>query len=831
MSGALAYDLGAAWRVLRQNPGFSAVVALTLALGIGANTAIFSAAQAVLLRSLPYPDAGRLVFVSKTDPGSPQGGSSFSYPAFRDIQRATTTLAAFAATQTQGSLALTDGAEPVQATVNYVPPAYFGILGVHAALGRVFRPEEDRYVDADAVVVLADGFWRRQFGGRPEVVGSTVHLNQQPFTVVGVTPRSFHDALSELDFGNPPVDAWVPLGLSARLTGYSSPTDRKRAVLFGVGRLRPGATMAQAGQDIAAIGRRLAQQYPETDRSFGLRARPLKDEVLGAFYAPAWLLVAGSALILVIACANAANLLLARLIARQRELSVRSALGATAARLARQILIENVLLSVAAGALGLLLAAAAVRAIGLWAASNLPSVTEIRLDGRTLAASIVITLATALVFGLPPALSGSRADLRHELAQGGRQGADLGRRAGAKALVIAEVGLALVLLAGAGLLLKSLQRLTSLGLGYDTANLLTVRLDLRAARYAQADARGHFARQLVESAAALPGVRSATIWGPSMLGNAVWTSEAVPEGRDIKDPRSVWEVNRHSTNPGGLANLGIRLLRGRDLSWQDTAASPPVAVVSESVAKTFWPGADPLGKRFFTIDGGTWLTVVGVAADARHSQRFVMSDAALGVPPAGLGPQLDDYLPYAQKPNQALVLAVRTASRGGGDVAAALRREIHGMDPALPVYDVALLDDRLAEQNRPSRALTAITGVYAALAVFLAAFGLFAVLAHTVRRRTQEIGVRMALGAAPAKVLAMVVGEGLLLALAGVLPGLGGAFLLTRLVSSLLFGVSAADPLVYAGTALALLAVAAAASWIPARRAMRVDPLIALRGD
>ncbi len=387
-----------------------------------------------------------------------------------------------------------------------------------------------------------------------------------------------------------------------------------------------------------------------------------------------------------------------------------------------------------------------------------------------------------------------------------------------------------MLLAGAGLLLKSLQRLTTLSLGYDTSNLLTVRLDLRAARYAQPEARGRFARELLRTAEALPGARSATLWGPSMLGNAVWTSEAVPEGRDIKDPKSVWEVNRHSTNPGGLGNLGIHLLRGRDISWQDTAASPLVAVVSESVAKTFWPGADPIGKRFYTIDGGAWLTVVGVAADARHSQRFVMSDAALGLPPAGLGPQLDDYLPYPQKPNQALVLAVRTAS-GGAAVAGALRTAIRTLDPALPVYDVATLDDRLAEQNKPSRALTTITGVYAVLALFLAAFGLFAILAHTVRRRTQEIGVRMALGAAPGRVLSMVVGQGLLLALAGVAPGLCGAFLLSRLVRSLLFGVDAADPWVYAGTALLLLAVAALASWVPARRAMRIDPLLALRGD
>ena len=830
MIAALARDLGASARLLRKNPGFTAVVAFTLALGIGANTTIFSAAQAVLLRALPYPDADRLVFVSKTDPSLPEGGSSFSYPTYRDIQRQATTLAAFAANQTQGSLALTEGPEPVQVTVNYVPPVYFDILGMRPELGRVFRAEEDRYVDADPVLVLSHGFWQRQFGARPDVVGRTVHLNQRAFTVVGVAPRSFHDPLAELEFGNRRLDAWVPLGLSPQLTGYISPTDRKPAVLFGIGRLKPGVTLAQASADVAAIGRRLAQTYPETDRSFGLRLRPLKDQVLGAFYAPTWLLVAGSALILLIACANAANLLLARLITRQRELALRSALGASAGRLAVQLLAENVLLTVLAGLLAVVLATAGVWVVGAWAAENLPGVAEVRLDGGTLAASILLTLATALLFGLPPALSSSRTDPRRGLAQGGRQGAGLARRAGAKALVVVEVGLALVLLAGAGLLLESLRRLTTLSLGYDTRNLLTVRLDLRAARYALPEARTLFARQLAQSLAALPGVRSATLWGPSMLGNAVWTSEATPEGRDLKDPRNVFEVNRHSVNPGALSNLGIRLLRGRDLTWQDTADTPLVAVVSESVAKTFWPGADPLGKRFFTADTGRWLTVVGVAADARHSQRFVMSDAALGMPPAGLGPQLDDYLPYAQKPNSALVVALRFAG-GAEGVAGGLRRAVHGMDPALPLYDLALLDDRLAEQSKASRALTTIAGVYAALALFLAGFGLFAVLAHLVRRRTQEIGIRMALGALPAKVLSMVVAEGLLLALAGVLPGLLGALLVTRLAKSLLFGVSATDPLIYGATALVLLAVAAAASWIPARRAMRVDPLIALRGD
>ena len=568
--------------------------------------------------------------------------------------------------------------------------------------------------------------------------------------------------------------------------------------------------------------------YPDTDRGFGMVARPLQDVLVGEFYAPVWLLLAGSACILLIGCANVANLLLSRLIKRQKEFAVRSALGASPGLLVRQLLVENFLLTIAAAALGLLIAVWGVHALGAWAALNLPDFVHFRVDGWILAGSVVLSICTGLLFGMGPAVLSSRVDLREALNRGGRQGGDLGRRTGAPILVVAEVGLALVLLVGAGLLLKSFHRFTSIELGFHTHDLLTLRMDLRADRYAQPQARILFAQNLVHNLESLPGVESVTLWGPSMLGQATWVINSLTEDADPSDPRNIGMANRHSVNPRALANLGIPLLRGRDFTWHDAADTPRVAIVSESFVKTFWPGQDALGKRFRSSTNMDWITVIGVAANARHSQRFVLSDAANGIPPAALGPQLDVYLPYPQRANQALVVALRTK----GDTVAmtgALRKALLAMDPALPTYDIALLDDRLAGQENASRSLTVLASIYALLALFLAAFGLFGVLAQAVSRRTNEIGIRMALGAHPRTILAMVLREGMRLTLAGITVGMAGAFFLTRVISSLLFGVSSGDPMVYLAIAMLLLAVAAAACWIPARRATRVDPMVALR--
>lgn len=825
---SMHHDIRSGLRTLHHAPGFSLIVVLTLALGIGASTAIFSVAHAVFFRAVRYPQIDRLMFVSRGYPGFPQGGGNFTYPAYRDMLQQNASFETLAAFQSFGALALTDGSAPVRVNVNYVTPSYLELLGTTTALGRMFRTSEDRFGDGDAVVILSHGIWLRQFGGDRAIVGKTIHLNQQAFIVVGVAAEAFVDAPGEMDSGEA-VDAWIPLGLAHKFTGYSGTTDRNAAILWGVGMLKAGVKVEQAHAEFLEIAKRLEQSYPQTDRGFNLVVRPLKDQLLGQFYSPVWLLIVASAFILLIGCANVAGLLLARLNGRQREMAVRLALGGTRARLIRQLLVESSILVGLAALLGAVLAVAGVRGLSWWGRANLPRLLQFHVDGWMLLVSLAVAVMSGLLFGLGPALVGSRGDLQDALGQSGRQGATMGRRQGAKLLVVSEVALAIVLLVSAGLLLKSLHRLTTLDLGFNTKNLLTMRVDLNSDRYASAATRIAFSRQLVSEMQSVPAVKSVTLTGPGIPGRATWVIEAFPEGRDPNDSKSIVMSNRHSVNPGALANLGIPLLRGRDFNSQDTANSQPVAIVSESTAKVSWPGQDPIGKRFRPNSSPDWVTVVGLAADARLAQRFELSDAAIGIPPIGLGPQRNVYLPYPQRPNRALVLAVRTDQPEA--VVEGMRAKLKALDPTLPVYEISLLQDRLKDQDEASRAVTTLTACYAGMDLFLAALGLFGLLTHAVSRRTQEIGIRMALGALPARVLRMILAEGLLLAGAGMLGGLIVAVVLTRIAANLLFGVSATDPAVYASIVGLLLVVASLSCYLPARRATRVDPMVALRYD
>jgi predicted permease len=651
-------------------------------------------------------------------------------------------------------------------------------------------------------------------------------LNGLAYEVVGIAPPGFHDGPAEQEFGEP-VDAWLPLGLAHRVLGQFGPTDRAGAILWGIGRRKPGITLEQTRADIAAIGERMGRIHPETDRGFGLVARSLKDQLVGELYAPVRILAAGAAIILLIGCGNATNLLLARLIARRRELALRRALGATRRRLVSQIVAESLGLAGLGGAIGVVLSAASIAALRRFA-SGLPAVVEIRESGATLLVSILLTVSTGVLVGLGGAALASRSDRREDLGSGFRDSGGR-RRSGARALVMAEVALALVLMAGAGLLARSLHNLVSADLGFRTQDLLTMRVDLRGERYAEEATRARFARELVDDLSGRAGVGSVTLWGPSMLGRATWVVETAPEEAPRDDPKESLMSWRHSVNPGALANLGIPLSSGRDFAWSDDARAPRVAIVSESTARAMWPGQDPIGKRFSSVRHGSGFTVVGVARDARHRQRLDLLDAAMGVPPSGLGPQRDIYFPYLQRANAAIVLAVRTSEPDAA--ARSLRAAVRSKDPALPVYDLAMLDERLSRQDRGSRVITALAASYAGVALLLAAVGLYGVLAHSVEQRTREIGIRRALGARTGVVLRNVLRDGLTMTLAGCAAGLVGALFATRMIVSLLFGVAPADPGVLIAICAILLGVAAAASWIPARRATRVDPLVALRAD
>ncbi|HKV61244.1 MAG TPA: ABC transporter permease [Candidatus Acidoferrum sp.] len=828
---ALGNDFSHSLRALWKSPRFTLAVILTLAVGIASNSIIFNVTSAVFVHPLRYPDSSRLVYVSQSYPGFPQGGGQFSYPTYKDMLEGTHSFDSLAAYQEQGPVAITDGGQAVRMSVTYCTPNYFTLLGTGTALGRVFHVSEDRYGSGDAVVVLSFRFWQRQFSGDRQIVGRTIHLNERPFTVIGVTEEDFRDSLYEQEHGEE-GNAWIPLGLAFTMTGFSSPTDRGGTTnLWAIGHLKPGVSVSDARAELAAFGKTLEQTHPDTFRGFGLVGRSLTDQLLGEFYSPAWVLAGASAFLLLIGCANVGNLLLARLLSRQRELGVRAALGASPGRLARHLLAENFLLLAFSSILGVAFASKGTSALRNWAALHLPTVVRFEARPGAILAAIGITLITGALFGVAPALVGARVDLREALSQAGRQGQSLSRRKSQKVLVVAEVALALVLLAGSGLLLESFRRLASTNLGFNTHNLLTLRLDLRSARYTEPAARARFAKTVVDTLQTLPGVDSVTLWGPSMLGRATWVFIGYPEGRQPDDASARLMMGRHSVNPGALKNLEIPLIRGREPSWQDTLDSPYVAVISESVAKKLWPGQDPVGKRMIGIRGNTpWITVIGVARDARQAQRFDVNDAAAGIRPLGLGPQYDAYFPYTQRPNQGMTLAIRTSADIAG-ISKEIRATVLSLDSTLPVYDLELLDQRLEAQVAPLRTMAVISSAYAVLALFLAAFGLFAVLAHDVGQRTQEIGIRMALGARPGSVLALVLREGMLLTVLGLVVGGLGALAASRLMGALLYGVSPMEPIVYVSIAVLLAGVALLACWIPARRAMLLDPLAALRQE
>lgn len=557
----------------------------------------------------------------------------------------------------------------------------------------------------------------------------------------------------------------------------------------------------------------------------------MKDYLLGKLFSPTRVLLVASWCLLLIGCANVANLLVARLLGRRREMAVRLALGASTRRVTRHLLIEHAMLTALAGVGGLILATWGMSALSVWAPLHLPSIVHVDTGMSMVLTALGVSAIAGLVFGVAPAFLSSRVNVEETLRQSGRQVHGLARRRGQRVLVVAEVSLALVVLVAAGMLAESFRRLAATPLGFETANLLTLRLQLPAAQYPDDAARARFGRVLAETLHAVPGVKSATLWGPSMLGRARNAYIAYPEGASPDDPNARLLMDRHSVNPGALANLGIPLLRGRDITWQDTVNTPPVAVISEGVANRLWPGQDPIGKRMRSASGYIpWVTVIGVARDSRQAQRFDLNEVSAGIAPTGIGPQYDAYFSYLQRSNPRVTVALRV-SADVSTVSRAVTQAVLSLDPALPIFDLAMLDDRLSAQVGPVRLVAAISSAYAGVALFLAAFGLFAVLAHEVSERVHEMGVRMALGAQRRDVLGLILRDGMALTAAGLLVGVGLGMEVSTVLEDFLFGVSPSDPAIYATIAAVLAVVALAACWIPARRAARLDPVAILRGD
>jgi putative ABC transport system permease protein len=807
---ALLQDLRYALRTLLRSPGFTLVAVLTLALGIGANTAIFSVVNAVLLRPLPYPDPDRLVMLWGTYPEF--GQTTTSLPDFRDWREQSTAFGELAGhVPTTSNLAIAEG-EPGRVRRAIVTANFFRTLGVQPLLGRFFLPEEEQgggesYAVGEQVAVISHGLWHSRFAGEPAVLGTEIRLHGRPFTIVGVAPQDFR-------FGET-RDVWTPLNLAAD-------AGRRSEFVEVVGRLRSDATLEQARAEMLSINRRLAEEYPETNATIGVEVVPLHEQVIGGMR-PALLAFMGAVgLVLLIACANVANLMLTRAAACERELAIRAALGAGRARLARQLLTESTVLALAGAGLGLLLAAAGIEALRHTQAELIPRFGEVTIDPRVLGFTFALAVGSGLLFGLAPAVRVGGRALSGVLRGGGRGliGGDGVRRLRG-ALVLGEVALALMLLVGAGLLIRSFERLQQVDTGFEPRGVLSVQVALPVLQYPEPEQRVAFWHRVLESVATAPGVESAALGSnfPLSRGAGYWSFEI--EGRPPSEPGSMQDAQPFTVTPGYFRTLRIPLLEGRAFEEQDHADAPRVAIVNRTVVERFFGGASPIGHRVTFGDPENpeteWWTVVGVAADTRIEG---MREA----------PYSQIYRPSAQVGGTSMAVLLRSA----GDplqLANTVRHAVRALDPTLPVFDVKTMEQYVAEAVAQPRIGTTLLSVFAAIALLLAAIGIYGLISYTVAQRTQEIGVRMALGAQPAEVLRLVVRQGMGPVLAGTGVGLFGAWAASRLIGSLLYETSATDPPTFIGVALFLAAVGLAAAYLPARRATRVDPIIALRSE
>ncbi|MCI0486651.1 MAG: ABC transporter permease [Blastocatellia bacterium] len=799
-------DLRYGVRMLRARPGFTVVALIALALGIGANSAIFSVVNTVLLRPLPYEEPERLVNIWASKTKAPDDRVAASAPNFfdwRDQNRVFTGMAAYL----EDAYNLTGRGEPLRVKGVAVSGTMFSMLGVNPATGRNFLPEED-VEGASKVVILSQSLWQQSFGADPNVLGQSVDIDSESYAIVGVMPPAF-------SFPDAETALWMPLAVV-------KPSTWGRMDLFFnvVARLKPGVSIEQAQSDMDSVAGRLAEQYPASNAGWGVMLVPLHEQAVGDVR-PALLVLFGAVgFVLLIACANVANLLLARAASRQREIAIRSALGASRWRVIRQLVTESLMLSLMGGALGLLLALWGGDILATLSTENLPRAQEIGIDGLVLGFTCLLSIMTGLIFGLVPALQVSKPNLSETLKEGGRSSTGGVRSQFLRsALVVTEVALSLVLLVGAGLLIKSFVRLQQVEPGFESANRLTLEVALPWTKYPGQEPAAAFFERALDRIEVLPGVQSvgATTALP-FSGRDNWRLFYI-EGRPHSGPQDYTGVGYRAINSGYFRALGIPLVQGRDFTEQDRSGVLPVVIVNQAMARKFFPGEDPSGKRF-KMGGGPesknpWLTVVGVAADVKHSSLD-----------AEAKPEI--FLPYLQAAQTAMHIVVHTAGDPGA-LTAAIRQEVRAVDPDQPVSKVATMEQLLSDSVAPRRFNLLLLGIFAAVALILAAVGIYGVMSYAVTQHTHEIGIRQALGARPVDVLKLVLGQGMRLALAGVVIGLAGAFALTRVMESLLFDVSATDPLTFAVIALLLTGVAAMACFVPARRATRVDPMVALR--
>jgi putative ABC transport system permease protein len=798
-------DARYALRMLRKNPGFTAIVVTTLALGIGVNTAIFSLVDGILLRPLPYEQPERLVRLVQSQRQLGLDAWNLSQASFVALRDNTHSLEAVAAYSTSGANLTGDG-DPERIAIGNVSSDFFKVIGLPPVLGRTFRPGEDTPGN-NGVCVISYGFWQRRFAGEPGIIGRSLNLNSNTNEVVGVMPAGF-------SFPRLETEIWIPLAIN--------PTRSAPYFLRAIGRLAPGVSPAEAETETTAVLWNYARQHPDIsesriplDQGSALKTivSPLQEVMVGNTRKPLLILLAAVGLVLLIACANVANLLLARATSRVREIAVRFALGATPARVARQLLTESLVLAFIGAAAGVMLAWLGVRMLDRMPTDGIPRIDAVTIDGRVLAFTAGLAVLTGVLFGLMPALRAYRMGMVAGMHEGGR-GGTRSRRSNS-ALVAAQFALSFVLLIGAGLLLKSFQRLQSVELGFNPENLLTMSVSLPARKYSKPEQSLQFYQSLIDRLRSLPGVRAAGLTTGLPFGGDGNSDNFIVEGHEPATGDEGVQGQLSAMTPGTLQAMGIPLLRGRDFLESDRSDTQPVAIVDETLARMYWPDGDAVGKRIETTGDMQWMTIVGVAGGIKES------DLA-----ERLQPHI--YGPIAQSPWQVAKLVIRTEGAPTSTIGA-VRTSVSALDPDIPVYAIRSMTEVIGRTLNSQRLMNLLLTSFSVLALLLAAVGIYGTMSLYVGSRKNEFGIRLALGAQPGVLLRLVLREGMLLIAAGIAIGVGGALVLTRAIASLLFEVSPTDPVVFTGVPLLLVFVALAACFVPARRASRVDPMVALR--
>jgi putative ABC transport system permease protein len=799
MEDEMFQDLRYGARMLLKSKGFTAVAVLTLVLGIGANTAIFSVVNAVLLRPLPFPEPERIVRLWESHPPTNLPRFSAAFPNFLDWRSQNHVFTQMAAYREDG-FNLQAGAETNRVNGTRVTVDFFSVLGVKPAAGRNFTPQEDA-PGGERVVILSHALWQQSFGGDPQLVGQQLKVDGQPHTVVGIMPPGFR-------FPQDDVELWLPYALDPNSGRGGS------NFLRVMGRLEPGATLAQARAEFETIAVRLEQAYPDTNKGWRVFMLPLHEAISGQMQRPLHILLGAVLFVLLIGCANVANLLLSRNAAREREMAIRAALGAGRGRIVRQLLTESLLLAILGGAGALLLAAWCVKLLATLGPRNIPRLNEAALDLPVLGFTLAVALLTGLIFGMAPAWQHARLNLNTTLKEGARMAGGSARRL-RQLLVVAEIAIALLLLIGAGLMLKSFLRLQQVAPGFDAQHALTMELNLAPARYAGIEQRTAFLQRVMERLKALPGVEVAGATHRLPLRGNSGTGYRI-EGHPAPLSGGNDRINYRVVTPDYFRAMGTPLVAGRTFTEEEAWQKPGAVIINQKFQRRHWPDENPLGKRI-KLSGPEPLTIVGVAADVKESG--LSADTEAGI-----------YVPYVQMPARQMTLVLRTGPEPLS-LAAAASASVRQIDAEQAVSGISTLENLLSETVAQPRFNAGLLALFALLALLLAAVGIYGVMAYAMAQRTQEIGLRMALGAQPRDVVKLVVGQGMKLVASGLALGLIAALGLTRWLKTLLFDVEVTDPLTYAMIAVLLAAVALVACYLPARRAAKVDPLVALRHD